>query len=70
MAVDEKASLSVRFPPSYGAAESAVSGGDERSVSFHDVSYVVSEGLFKKKQKLILNNLSYVCLRRATSLVD
>lgn len=47
----------VTFPSGGGEGDIMGTAGD-LSVSFHDVSYCVRQGVFKKKDKLILNNLS------------
>ena len=45
---------------------SLISGGDlplslntsGNNISFHGITYTVTQGLFKKKSKIILNNIS------------
>ena len=54
----------VDYPESYGSVSAArpigVDGEQQAtaSLSFHDVSYAVTSGVFKKTTKVILNNLT------------
>ncbi|XP_019858513.1 PREDICTED: ATP-binding cassette sub-family G member 2-like [Amphimedon queenslandica] len=56
----------VDYPESYGSVSAArPTGADGEkqaavSLSFHDVSYAVTSGVFKKTTKVILNNLTGV----------
>lgn len=55
----EKISLIEESPSDYGAT-GVFSGAQSASVSFHGISYLIQEGVFKKTTKTILNNASYV----------
>lgn len=55
----EKISLIEETPSDYGAT-GVSSGPQSASVSFHGISYLIQEGVFKKTTKTILNNASYV----------
>lgn len=56
---EENAGLAVEFPGYGSVSGRAIDGGQPASsLSFHDVSYVVTQGIFKKTSKVVLNNLS------------
>lgn len=59
MSNTEKISLIEESPSDYGST-GVLSGAQSTSVSFHSISYLIQEGVFKKTTKTILNNASYV----------
>ena len=61
MSAKEKISLIEESQSDYGAT-GVSSGPQSASVSFHGISYLIQEGLFKKTAKTILNNASYVII--------
>ena len=64
----EKISLIEESSSDYGAT-GVLSGAQSTSVSFHSVSYLIQEGVFKKTTKTILNNASYVKVCKRYSLL-